>query len=479
MTWKVKPGATTPAMEQAADLTKSPLGATGYVEPNVAVEEAVKTAIPSGVSGQPDVYNTPEEIAEIEARLEANKAGEIFKPDPVTKAVETATGGTEGFGNKKTATQMFSELGDLTPEQEEQNDFDLVDVIKQLQVEQGLRNEDGTPKTSMIGANISSDLGPLGTSGVSMMEDEPITLDSGESPTSPGITSESIMQYLGEVGPLVEGMDVNGDGIVDNLDMQYQLQIEQGLRNPDGTINEAAADTTTTAVDKAVEAANGGQGVATGYSGDGFEDQLEKEPSNVDVVKAIIDSIGTMATEESEIDKAVAAAVAAAEGDKTVVEKELAKSDPVQAAVDAAVGNGQPTTDDTILDTATTDTTGTDTTGTDTTETTGTTETDTGTDTQQPDFMTQLQELIAQMQAEQTAAAEQAAAAEAERQKQAAAMTQNYMVGQPAVGYNPYQSGQYQSDPYGAAGVPDMGGITSIPVPAAYTPNPYLIGGMT
>ena len=97
----------------------------------------------------------------------------------------------------------------------------------------------------------------------------------------------------------------------------------------------------------------------------------------------------------------------------------------------------------------------------------------------QPDFMTQLQELIAQMQGEQTAAAEAAAAAEAERQKQAAEMTQNYMVGQPAVGYNPYQSGQYQNNPYGSAGVPDMGGITSIPVPAAYTPNPYLIGGMT
>ena len=58
-------------------------------------------------------------------------------------------------------------------------------------------------------------------------------------------------------------------------------------------------------------------------------------------------------------------------------------------------------------------------------------------------------------------------------------MTQNYMVGQPAVGYNPYQSGQYQNNPYGPAGVPDMGGITSIPVPAAYTPNPYLTGGMT
>jgi len=96
--------------------------------------------------------------------------------------------------------------------------------------------------------------------------------------------------------------------------------------------------------------------------------------------------------------------------------------------------------------------------------------TDTGTETQQPDFMTQLQELIAQMQGEQTGAAEAAAAAEAAKQKQAAEMTQNYTIGQPAVGYNPYQSGQYQNNPYGSAGVPDMGGITSIPVPAAYTP---------
>jgi len=522
MTWKVKPGATTPAMEQAADLTKSPLGATGYVEPNVAVEEAIKTAIPSGVSGQPNVYNTPEEIAEIEARLEANKAGEIFKPDPVTKAVETATGGTGGFGNKKTATQMFSELGDLTPEQEEQNDFDLVDVIKQLQVKQGLRNEDGTPKTSMIGSNISSDLGPLGTSGISMMEDEPITLVSDESPMSPSYSSET---------PSFETM-------------------KEAVK--------AALAATKQPVEKDLVRDDPVSGIATGYSGDGFEDQLEEEPSNVDVVKKIIDSIGTTATEESDIDKAVAAAVAAAEGDKTVVEKELAKSDPVQAAVDAAVGNGQPTTDDTILNlddmTATSGLRdaidnaereesknpfgfggenyysgegfipppegsmntmaivdyynpstgqiyrtnsggytappgwisgtkedyesnkeyydnilagqGTDTGG-------------TGTETQQPDFMTQLQELIASMQAEQTAAAEAAAAAEAERQKQTAEMTQNYMVGQPAVGYNPYVSGQYQSDPYGAAGVPDMGGITSIPVPTAYTPNPYLIGGTT
>jgi hypothetical protein len=83
------------------------------------------------------------------------------------------------------------------------------------------------------------------------------------------------------------------------------------------------------------------------------------------------------------------------------------------------------------------------------------------------------------MQAEQTAAAEAQAAAEQQRQEQVAAMTQNYMVGQPAVGYNPYESGQYQNNPYGAAGVPAMGGITTIPVPAAYNPNPYPMGGMT
>jgi hypothetical protein len=108
------------------------------------------------------------------------------------------------------------------------------------------------------------------------------------------------------------------------------------------------------------------------------------------------------------------------------------------------VGNGQPTTDDTIL------------------------ETGTGTETQQPDFMTQLQELIAQMQLEQTAVAEQQQQQEQQRQEQTAEMAQNYMIGQPAVGYNPYQSGQYQNNPYGAAGVPNMGGITSIPVPAPY-----------
>ena len=117
--------------------------------------------------------------------------------------------------------------------------------------------------------------------------------------------------------------------------------------------------------------------------------------------------------------------------------------DPVAAAVEAAVGNGQPTIDDTAL------------TAQPITQT-------------QPDFMTQLNDLIAQMQLEQTAAAEQQQQQQQQRQEQTAEMAQNYMIGQPAVGYNPYQSGQYQNNPYGAAGVPNMGGITSIPVPAPY-----------
>ncbi len=194
---------------------------------------------------------------------------------------------------------------------------------------------------------------------------------------------------------------------------------------------------------------------------------------------------------DSDIDRAIAAALSGAENPVLNVDE----------AVEAAVGNGQPTTDDTILEPDDMpiylDYMGTDEGGDYRVSggkktyikdmpnlgkiaDTDTATTDTGTETPaQPDFMTQLQELIAQMQAEQTAAAEQAAAAEQQRQEQVAAMTQNYMVGQPAVGYNPYESGQYQSDPYGSAGVPDMGGITSIPVPAAYNPNPYPMGGMT
>ena len=85
---------------------------------------------------------------------------------------------------------------------------------------------------------------------------------------------------------------------------------------------------------------------------------------------------------------------------------------------------------------------------------------------QEPDFMTQLNELIAQMQAEQTTAAEAQAAAQVAEQQRIHEMAQNYVVDGSAMGYNPYMSGQYQSNPYGNAGVPNMGGITSIPVPA-------------
>tara|TARA_R100001443_G_scaffold45681_1_gene58653 strand:- start:155 stop:1246 length:1092 start_codon:yes stop_codon:yes gene_type:complete len=246
---------------------------------------------------------------------------------------------------------------------------------------------------------VSTDLGPLGTSGMSVFEDEPITMASDStSPMSPMVETEVTLPSSDSVG-------MKAQEYQDFLDKLGSTKVDEELKNLFPT-------------------------------------------------------------------------------DQT---------DPVQAAVDAAVGNGQPTTDDTILDPddmvvgaqivtqyynpAT-----------------GETFTQYNTaqpvpegfipgsppeTPAQPDFMTQLQELIASMQAEQTAAAEQAAAAEAERQKQAAEMTQNYMVGQPAVGYNPYESGQYQNNPYGAAGVPAMGGITTIPVPAAYNPNPYPIGGTT
>ncbi len=53
-------------------------------------------------------------------------------------------------------------------------------------------------------------------------------------PTTP-TQAESIMQYLGEQGELQEGMDVDGDGEVTMLDAIQSLQIDQGLRNADGT----------------------------------------------------------------------------------------------------------------------------------------------------------------------------------------------------------------------------------------------------
>jgi hypothetical protein len=76
--------------------------------------------------------------------------------------------------------------------------------------------------------------------------------------------------------------------------------------------------------------------------------------------------------------------------------------------------------------------------------------------------MEEMQKMIADMQAQMQ---EQAAA----RAAQEAQMSKNYMISDERIGYNPYLSGQYQPDPYGPGGVPDMGGITTIPVPQPLT----------
>ena len=121
-------------------------------------------------------------------------------------------------------------------------------------------------------------------------------------------------------------------------------------------------------------------------------------------------------------------------------------TDPVQDAVDAAVGGGTPpvveeevVTEETPVD-------------------------------QGPSEIDKLKELIAQLQAQQAEQQTAQQAAAQQRAAQEAEMAQNYTLTGPSIGYNPYVSGQYQSDPYGAAGVPDFGGITTIPVPAPWQP---------
>ena len=82
-----------------------------------------------------------------------------------------------------------------------------------------------------------------------------------------------------------------------------------------------------------------------------------------------------------------------------------------------------------------------------------------------PDIQTLIDEWLASFTTDQNAQ-------DATRQQaidQAAAMTGQYTLTGPSIGYNPYESGQYASSPYGEAGVPEMGGITTIPVPATYS----------
>ena len=84
-------------------------------------------------------------------------------------------------------------------------------------------------------------------------------------------------------------------------------------------------------------------------------------------------------------------------------------------------------------------------------------------------LLDRLQKMIEDIQAQQFEQQEQRQAQrqeqEAQRQEQEARMASGYTMPVGPYGYNPYQSGQYQSDPYGISGVPNMGGITTIPLP--------------
>ena len=336
--------------------------------------------------------------------------------------------------------------------------------------------------TNMSGLN----LGPLGTSGQSVMEGEPVTL--AADPVAPVFDRRDV------AGSLAAGLVPTEKDLL----LIYQ-PFMFGMRSNDlvRTFNDIRA---------LEEAGYALEGAPSTSSISHFEMNAEGGGRFIPKTSGLTESESPMSTMvepevtpmDSDIDRAVATAVASAmaSGGDMLVQ---AADDPIMTAVETAVGNGQPTTDDTILDPdnmpigamvvtpyynpATGETF--DQTNTAQPVPEGFIPVPEGgipTTTEapaQPDFMTQLNELIASMQAEQTAAAEQAAAAEQQRQEQVAAMTQNYMVGQPAVGYNPYESGQYQNNPYGPAGVPAMGGITTIPVPTAYNPNPYPLGGAT
>ncbi len=330
--------------------------------------------------------------------------------------------------------------------------------------------------TNMSGLN----LGALGTSGQSVMEGEPVTLPAD--PVAPVFDRSDVAGSLaaGLVPTQADILSIYTPYIFGGSnDLVRTFNNVRALEEAGYALKEAAPTSTISHFE--MNAEGGGKFIPkTSGSTSPMSPMVEPEVTPMD----------------SDIDRAVASAVASATasgGDLPIqaADDPILTVDPAQAAVETAVGNGQPTTDNAILDEddmqfgtqvmsyyynpATGETY--DSTGSLDTPPEGFIPMDEnytpgmGTETPaQPDFMTQLQELIAQMQAEQTAAAEAQAAAAAAQQQQAAEMAQNYMVGQPAVGYNPYQSGQYQNNPYGSAGVPDMGGITSIPVPAAYQP---------
>ena len=299
------------------------------------------------------------------------------------------------------------------------------------------------PPPATMGASSSADLGTLGTSGIATMDSPPVQMG-GQTIRLPG-----------------------GQTIVIPSQEEIMANIAKMGGEPE-VVQETAQ--TETLIDPVTAAVN----EATGNTQERVDLPYADEPQvTVDIPQT-----------ETLIDPVIPAVnQAAGNTEETTV-------DPVTAAVDAAVGGGQSTTDDTVLDTddmiiggalvtpyynpLTGETF-------DQTNTAmpvpegfipvpeggiPTTSVSAPVGEQEPDFMTQLQELIAQMQGEQTTAAEAQAAAQAAEQQRINEMSQNYVVGGSAMGYNPYMSGQYQSNPYGPAGAPDMGGITSIPVPA-------------
>jgi len=312
---------------------------------------------------------------------------------------------------------------------------------------------DAAVKQAMASAGVGQlDLGSLGTSGQSVMESQPVTL--AADPVATAFDKSDVAGSLaaGLVPTQADIADIYAPYLLGSNNPEYILSNIRALEDA-GYALEGAMPTSDIKIVPNTFTGGGSsfvpKTVGTDYT----------YPSVADVVPMVEPEVTPM---DNDIDRAIASAIASG-GDMPM----QAADDPVMAAVETAVGNGQPTTDDTILTEQPT-----------TTLPTETTQVAQEAQEAQPDFMTQLNELIAQMQAEQTAAAEAQAAAAAAQQQQAAEMAQNYMVGQPAVGYNPYESGQYQNNPYGSAGVPDMGGITSIPVPAAYTPY-QPPGGMT
>ena len=686
---------------------------------------AFKTHPTSGARWDPinGIWMSPNSEQRVDPTTGETIGGGMLSPeaDPVQDAVDQATGGN-------LAQEIMAYLGgDQAGVYREDYDIDgdgeisIRDSIYQMQTEGGLRNPDGTPVTEAdpvqtavdqatggnlaqeIMAYLGTDAGDAGVyneqydfnkDGVVDMLD--ITASAQESTglgadpvqdavdqATGGVTAQDIMAYLGETGPFMEGMDVNKDGTVDQLDSVWQLQIQEGLRNPDGTPvaqpdpvtttapvfptdTEPGTDTVGPAVNEYVSpqdqfladypdwatnpptlpatpdpvqaAVNTAVGVGTtlpietepGMDTTTTTLPIETEPST-DPVQAAVDETttttqisSTPASSYGPVDNWGEPGYTAYDStEQTIDPVESFVEDPVSPFMDEDTSNdtwtapvvdvletagegagGDPRTDFTVVNDPTEPVTGesysvgvidpnatdpvtgvdpndpgpdpvyydedtgtytppvdttsavddmTETTGVsdmpttnvagdvttttggfpdspfegmvhmdannvtwtfvqgewrevgptgdtpvigDTTTTTGDTTTvvddttTTGDTTVVDDTTTvvddttttgdttvtgqseidKLNALIAELRAEQEA---QQAAQQAEREAweaQTAAATGKYTLTGPSIGYNPYVSGQYQSDPYGAAGVPDFGGITTIPVPDAWQP---------